>query len=134
LNASGQQAVEITAERVAGLVDELLEKTWSRRAGTFAEPVEDTKPQEEKQATCSCGSGIPIQKVVVDGQTVTLVALPLIFQKFRDAGKAPSDGVVRELLEVVKVYHDVPAEAEAAYVTMLAREYAAFCERQGQNA
>jgi uncharacterized metal-binding protein len=134
LNASGQQAVEITAERTARLVDELLGKPWSRRSGALAEPVQDTEPQEEKQATCSCGSGIPIQKVVVEGQEITLVALPLIFQQFRETGKAPGDRVSRELLEVVKIYNDVPTESEGAYTTMLAHEYAAFCERQEQKA
>jgi uncharacterized metal-binding protein len=134
LNDSGQQAVEITAERVAGLVDELLGKTWSRRAGAFAESAQETEPPDEKQATCSCGSGIPVQKVVVEGQEVTLIALPLIFQQFRDAGKAPGGGVSRELLEVVEIYNEVPTEDEGAYTTMLAHEYAAFCERQEQQA
>jgi uncharacterized metal-binding protein len=134
LNGRGQQAVEITAERVAELVDELLGKTWSRRTGTFVETAQETEPPDEKQATCSCGSGIPVQKVIVEGQEVTLIALPLIFQQFREAAKAPGSGVSRELLEVVKVYNEVPAEAEAAYVTVLAREYAAFCERQEQKA
>jgi hypothetical protein len=134
LNDSGRQAVEITAERVTGLVDELLGKAWSRRSGAFVEPIQEAEPQEEKQATCSCGSGIPIQKVVVEGQEITLVALPLIFQQFRDTGKAPGDGVSRELLEVVKIYNEVPTESEVAYRTMLAQEYAAFCERQEQKA
>lgn len=40
LNEAGQQAVAATAERVAGLVDELLAKRWSRRRGEFvAAPV-----------------------------------------------------------------------------------------------
>jgi uncharacterized metal-binding protein len=133
LNASGRQAVEITAEQTAGLVDDLLGKTWSRRTGTYMEPVQEAEPQEEKQV-CSCGSGIPIQKVVVEGQEITLIALPLIFQQFRDAGKTPCDGVSRELLEMVKVYNEVPPENEGAYTTVLAQEYAAFCERQEQRA
>ncbi len=134
LNANGRQVVEITAERVAELVDELLGKPWSRRSGALAEPVQEAEPPEEKQATCSCGSGIPIQKVVVEGQEITLVALPLIFQQFRETGKAPSDKVSRELLEVVKIYNEVPTESEGAYPAMLAREYAAFCEQQEQQA
>ena len=120
------------AQRVADLVDELLEKKWSRRTGTFIEeappPVEAQEPVE---ATCSCGSGIPIQKVSIDGQVVTLIALPLIFQQFREAGKAPDNGIVRELLDTVKVYNPIPAEAEDAYAAALLREYAAFCAKQG---
>ena len=37
LNESGQQAVEVTADRVAGLVDELLGGQWNRRSGSFVE-------------------------------------------------------------------------------------------------
>ncbi len=133
LNASGQQAVETTAERVAELVDDLLGKPWSRRSGALAEPDQEAEPQEEKQATCSCGSGIPIQKVVVEGQEITLVALPLIFQQFREIGKAPGDKVSRELLEVVKIYNEVPTESEGAYTAMLTQEYADFCEQQEQQ-
>lgn len=129
LNDSGMQAVEITAERVAGRVGELLGKKWSRRAGEFIE----SEPQEAVQATCSCGSGIPIQKVAVNGQEVTLVALPLIFQQFHEAGKTPGDAVVRELLETVKIYNEVPPETENDYASALLREYAAYCE-QGGNA
>jgi len=39
LNAAGQAAVAETAGRVAGLVDELLARPWSRREGRFREPV-----------------------------------------------------------------------------------------------
>ena len=39
---------------------------------------------------------------------VPLAALPLIFEQFRGAGKAPGVEVTRELLETVKIYNDVP--------------------------
>lgn len=126
LNDSGQQAVELTAQRVAGLVDELLGKRWDRRAGAFVEAAADSQAQEPVQATCSCGSGIPVQKVVIDGKSVTLIALPLIFEQMREAGKAPGDGTAQELLQTVKVYNSIPAEEEAAYTAMLLSEYKAF--------
>src|SRR5512145_2514395 len=37
LNEAGRQAVDATAERVAALVDQLLEKPWSRRGRTATE-------------------------------------------------------------------------------------------------
>ena len=46
------------------------------------------RSQAPVQATCSCGSGIPVQNIHVNGQTVTLIALPLIFQHFYEAGKS----------------------------------------------
>ena len=127
LNEAGQQAVEITAGRVADLVDELLGQAWSRRSGA---PAVEPEPQPPVQATCSCGSGIPIQQVDVNGQPVTLIALPLIFEQLRTAGKLPADDTTRELLEVVKVYNPIPEDETAAYVEALAREYAAYCAKE----
>jgi hypothetical protein len=129
LNEAGQQAVEATAGQVAGLVDGLLHKHWNRTTGTVEEtsfPVIQT-PQ---QATCSCGSGIPVQDIVVNGQTVSLIALPLIFQQFHDAGKPVSPGTTRELLETVKIYNPIPPGEEDAYEASLRREYAIFCEKE----
>jgi hypothetical protein len=125
LNEAGQQAVYAVAGDVAGMVDELLKKHWNRTAGAVEEtglPV----VQEKNQATCSCGSGIPVQDVVVNGQTITLIALPLIFQQFKEAGKFPSPDTTRELLETVKIYNPIPPGEEEAYTAVLANEYAGF--------
>lgn len=130
LNDAGQQAVEATAERVADLVDMLLGKTAGQRAEVPAESVEVSEPEEAVQATCACGSGIPIQEVAVDGRVVTLIALPLIFQQFHQAGKMPGEETARELLEVVKIYNPILQEEEEDYAKTLRREYAAFSEKQ----
>ena len=126
LNASGQQAVEVTAGRVAGLVDQLLGGQWSRRSGSFVEPGTTAPAEDATQAGCSCGSAVPIQKVDVDGRTVSLAALPLIFEQFHGAGKAPGAEVTRELLDIVRIYNDVPDGTDQEYTAALAREYAAF--------
>jgi uncharacterized metal-binding protein len=127
LNDSGRQAVEVTAARVVALVDELLGKHWNRRAGAFAEPVVETESQEATQVTCSCGSGIPVQEVIIDGQPVTLIALPLILEQFHESGKAVDERTARELLETVKVYNSLPAESESIYAAALLRAYEMFC-------
>ena len=131
LNEAGQQAVEATAGQVAGLVDELLKKHWNRTAGA----IEETTASEVKelvQATCSCGSGIPVQDVIINGQKVTLIALPLIFQQFHESGKPASPDTNRELLDVVKIYNPIPQGEDEAYAESVSREYAAFCEQQGE--
>jgi hypothetical protein len=84
---------------------------------------------EPVEATCSCGSGIPVQKVNIDGQLITLIALPALFQQFHEQGKLPGDGVTRELLDMVKIYNAVPADQEASYLSTLEHEYAAFCAK-----
>ena len=130
LNAAGQQAVDATAAQMAKLVDELLQKHWNRTAGAVEEtglPVVQTSVQ----ATCSCGSGIPVQDVFVNGQKVTLIALPLIFQQLHDSGKQASQDATLDLLEAVKIYNPIPYGEDEAYAASLAREYAAFCKQQG---
>jgi uncharacterized metal-binding protein len=131
LNSAGLRVVDMTAERIAETVDELLGKRWDRRAGTFARPQDasiasEESGEDEKEATCSCGSGIPIQKMIISGQEVTLVGLPLIFQQFHKAGKVPSEATLHELMESVKIYNPIPAEAETAFTTAIAGEYATF--------
>ena len=129
LNELGQQAVDWTAEHTVQLIDELLGKSWDRRAGEFLNESAVEETVEPAEATCACGSGIPVRTVNIAGQPVTLIALPAIFQQFRDQGKAPGDSVTHELLNMVKVYNAVPAEQEASYLNVLAQEYAAFCAK-----
>jgi hypothetical protein len=131
LNAAGLQAVYATAEKIAALVDELLDKRWNRRSGEFIEAetiqvIQHTGGETDKVATCSCGSGIPIQKVNIEGQVITLVGLPLIFQQFREAGKAPDVSTLGEMMDTVKVYNPIPVEAEPAYSEAILGEYRVF--------
>ena len=129
LNVAGQKAVEITAERLAALVDQALGK----EAGTppVAKNSASAPQGEEREATCSCGSGVPVTKVTIDGQTVDLVALPLIFQQFREAGRQ-DEGAAGKLFETVKIYNAVPSEVEGSYREAVRREYAVFCEKEKQ--
>jgi hypothetical protein len=147
LDLAGNQAVELTAMQIAETVDELLDQKWDRHLGQAVslsiDGQADSLPyivetetgqanslpyirEEPVQATCSCGSGIPVQKLVIDGQTVTLVALPLIFENFRQQGKLPGSETAQELLETVKIYNPIPTDAEADYRETLLREYTAF--------
>ena len=129
LNEVGRQAVDWTAEHAVELIDELLGKRWDRRAGEFVGETPAVEAVEPGEATCSCGSGIPVQKVNIDGQAVTLIALPVIFQQFLDQNKVPGSDVARELLNMVKIYNAVPIEQEAGYLRMLELEYTAFFAR-----
>lgn len=130
LNETGRELVNLTADRTAHLVDELLGKQWDRRAGKVVGETPAAEVVEPVEATCSCGSGIPVQKVNIDGQAVTLIALPAIFQQFREQGKAPGNSAMRELLDMVKIYNAVPAEQEVSYLSVLEQEYAAFCAKE----
>ena len=122
LDEAGRAAVDVAAERMAVLVDELLGKPWNRRQGAFVE-----RAVGQVQAMCSCGSGIPVQRVSIEGQAVTLVALPLIFEELRGSGKKPEDLTGRGLLGTVAIYNPIPSGSEEAYAAALLREYAAYC-------
>lgn len=135
LNEAGLKAVNLTAENIADQVDELLGKRWSRRTGEFTEaeniiPLELVEQPEPVEASCSCGSGIPVRKVMVEGHQVTFIALPLIFEQFHQAGKQPADGMARELLDTVKIYNPIPAGAEETYAETLLHEYAIYCSEK----
>jgi uncharacterized metal-binding protein len=138
LNQAGERAVTITAQQIAGTVDRLLDRRWSRRQGAFTDEAAgdgaiDLPVQQPKVATCNCGSGIPVQQVIVDGETVTLIALPAIFEQFQQAGKQPCTTIAQALLEQVQIYNPVPAGQETAYRDTLLQEYKAFyAEERGR--
>lgn len=125
LNVAGQKAVQVTAERLAALVDQALGKQAGTAASSEAAAHEPDGAQRE--ATCSCGSGVPVTKITIDGQAVEWVALPLIFQQFREMGRGLDERSQRELFETVKIYNAVPPEAEGSCREAVLREYAAFC-------
>ena len=127
LNEAGLQAVEATAHHMAFMVDDLLGKRWSRRQGTFLEEETAKAEDSSKTATCACGSGIPIQSVAINGQEVALIALPVLFEQFQEAGKPPTVETAGALVDQVKIYNQVPEDLEAVYLEVLQQEYSDFC-------
>ena len=123
LNDAGMQAVDAVAGQVAEQVDELLGKGWNRREGKFFQPEAQAEAPQEVVATCSCGSGIPIQKINVDGKEMTIVALPLIFQNFQEEKKQPSEPILAEIMAMVKVYNGIEPGDEPAVTRIIDREY-----------
>jgi uncharacterized metal-binding protein len=130
LNAAGQKAVELTAERLAALVDQALGK----EAGMAPEPEKPASAPhgDEREIACSCGSGVAVTKLTIDGRTVELVALPLIFRHLRERGLGQDEEAAREIFDTVKIYNAVPPEAEASYREAVLREYAAFCQKENK--
>jgi hypothetical protein len=129
LNEAGLRAVDAVALQIAEQVDTLLDRRWSRREGAFLQSPANAAP-EETVATCSCGSGIPIQILQIHGQDVTLIALPVIFQNFRDAKKAPSGAVLVELMEMVRIYNGIDPADEPSIRAAVDLEYQSFWKKQ----
>ncbi|HMD87654.1 MAG TPA: hypothetical protein VKF38_00695, partial [Anaerolineaceae bacterium] len=131
LNQDGLQAVEVVASQVAGQVDVLLGKAWSRSQGEFAKSAPAAEPAQEVEATCSCCSGIPVQTIQLDGREITLVALPLIFQSFSENKKDPHGTIAEELLNTVKIYNAINPQDEPELMRVIQNEYATYCQKHG---
>ena len=131
LNASGLQAVTLTAEKIANLVDQFVGKQWNRKLGELIQigTMNDFQPettQEPGIATCACGSGIPIEKVLIGGREVTVVGLPLLFQQFYEAGKSPTEENIKELMDSIKIYNPIPDGEEPDYRIGIYKKYRDF--------
>jgi len=130
LDGTGLRAVELTAERLVQLVDQVLEPTTDE--GQTAADVTSLPAQAAPPVMCSCGSEIPVTRVTIDGRAVELLALPVIFREFRESGGRVDDpDSVEILLNTVKIYNEVPSQAEPSYREVIVREYREFCAREG---
>ncbi len=127
LTEAGVQAVDELAAEISHHVDELLGLKPLRRANREAGSLESQKETKGKQATCSCGSGIPVTTLHLDGREVTVVALPLIFAQFREAGKLPDDATKAELMAAVRIYNPIERQDEASCADLILQEYSAYC-------
>lgn len=130
LNEVGSQIVEIVADEITMNVDELLGRNVNDQPEVMDDNSTIEQTQEEVNATCSCGSGIPIQSVVINGQKMDIVALPLIFQNFWQRGIKPDNGFGNEMLEMVKIYNQINSELEPIIKNVIAEEYAAYWNEQ----
>lgn len=129
LTETGMQAVSDVADQIARHVDQLLDLQWDRRSGARADNPAPQPESEARQTTCSCGSGIPVTTLHVAGRKVALVALPLIFAQFREAGKLADDSTKAELMQALKIYNPIPDADEEAYAQAVLQGYAAFNQR-----
>lgn len=109
-------AVWAVAERISAEVDALLGAPYELSAQAADKPG---------AGSCSCSSSIPGGTIQVNGQTVSIAGLPLIFAHCAERGVS-TDGGGAALLEAVRIYHSVPAVEEAEYQRALLRAYQDF--------
>ena len=64
---------------------------------------------------------------------MTLVALPLIFQKFWDARKFPAEPVLDEIMEMVKVYNGIEPGDEMAVRQEIGQAYRVYWQNHGTS-
>ncbi len=135
MNEAGRQAVEVMAETIAPLVDELLGAKWSRRAGEAVEETTSEAAHSEAEApveaTCACGSGIPVLTLSINGRRETLIAVPAIFEQFYEQAKRPGDeNIAVELWQTTCLYNSIPAEEAPVYQAALLREFENYCRQK----
>ena len=124
LDAAGQAVTQVVAQELAHEVDRLLGKKRPTVVEVEAQaPGAEGEPEGMVVATCSCGSGIPVAQLQVNGRRVEILALPAILDQFREMGKPPNDATARELMNAVKLYNHVPDEEEAGWREAVLREY-----------
>jgi hypothetical protein len=132
LNEAGLEAVTAVAEEITRHVDRLLRTARDRRLGTRIEMPSSEKEQAKVAATCSCGSGIPVKALQIDGRKIEVLALPLIFDMFRQAGKRATEETIAELLQTVRLYNRIPDGEDAAWQEAIGLDYAAFCAQEAR--
>ncbi len=127
LDAAGEKAVELTARHLSELVDDVLGGRGQLRV------IGQAPAAAQGSVSCACGVALPVGKLVIGGEPVEVLALPLVFQRLRKAGRAADEGTARDLLETIKVYNQVPRDAEERWREELLRAYAAFCETEEER-
>lgn len=127
LDAAGEGVAQVVAEMLAAEVDRLLGKRRPTIAlSEMKVPSGAVEPEAMTIATCSCGSGIPVARIHVNGRQVELIALPAIFDLLREEGRQPGDSLADELMAMVRIYNAISPEEESAIREVVLREYADY--------
>jgi uncharacterized metal-binding protein len=122
---AGEALARAVANEVSIQVDRLL--AGRREVVAAGEPGTASAGPEPAEAVCTCVSGIPVATVFVGEQALDLIALPAIFELFREEGKSPDNGATAdELMQQIKLYNAVPPEDEGVLREAVVQEYVRF--------
>ncbi len=116
LTEEDTEAVWTVAERIASEVDAILGEPFERDAQNGDRPG---------SGSCSCSTTPAGGTIQLDGKTVRIAGLPLIFAQFAERGASTEDAG-DALLEAVRIYHSVSAAEEAQYQSALLQAYREF--------
>jgi uncharacterized metal-binding protein len=126
LNQDGMKAVDQIAESIAEKVDILLSKQSVDRSGN---EIADTASAPMATATCSCGSGMLVARLMVNRKEREIVALPLIFENFQKDQKPLNDQTMTELMDTLKIYNTIPAEEFSYFQKAIMEAYQGFLSK-----
>jgi uncharacterized metal-binding protein len=119
-----EQAVWTVAERIAAEVDAL--------STTVSQPAPVAAPQNTP-CGCACGSRPVEGNLRVNGRTVTVPALPMVFDHLHRQGLPAGSGSTDQLLEMVRIYHAIEPDDEHLYREALTNAYAEYCRSRAKS-
>jgi len=119
-----EEAVWAVAERIAAEVDTL--------ASRASEPAATTS-SGGASCGCACGGKSAEGSLRVNGETVTVPALPLIFDHVHKQGVQSGDACQDQLLDMVRIYHAIDPCEEQLYREAVAKAYTEYCQRRPQG-
>ncbi len=128
LGEAGMAIVNDIASQIANHVDMLLGPAKDERHTSKDESTAKAETPG-RQATCSCGSGIPVTTLRVADREVAFVGLPLIFAEFCEAGKLADASTKAELMAAVRIYNPIADDDAEPLADLIFQEYRAYCQR-----
>jgi uncharacterized metal-binding protein len=141
---SDEEAVWILAQRIAAEVDAIADaqkgagsgaarRLSPSEKGTGSASARRLPPlPSPKTASCGCaGSSPPPEgELKLNGKTVAVGALPLIFDHLYKHSLQPGGGCADRLLQTVRVYHEIPEREEGPYREALSAAYGEYCRQR----
>jgi hypothetical protein len=111
-----KEAVWLVSEEIARAVDGIL----AENGGACC------SESEEDSSACACSKPIPGIEVQVNGESVTIPGLALVFDHLAETGLAADDSSGDKLLATVRIYHQIEPEEEDNYKAALTSAYKTY--------
>ncbi|MHB1036552.1 MAG: putative zinc-binding protein [Pirellulales bacterium] len=118
---SDEESVRILAERIAAEVDALS------ATAPLEQPLDSPKAAS---CGCSCDSPPPEGRLDFSGKMVTVPGLPLIFDHLYEQDLRPGESCADQVLETVRIYHEISEGEEMLYRDALAVAYQEYYDRR----
>lgn len=111
-----KEAVWLVSEEITKAVDAILAENGGCSGAENG----------ENGAECSCSKPITGIDVQINGKSVTIAGLGIIFDHLTETGLAADDSSADKLLEIVRIYHQIEPEEENAYKAALLSAYKTY--------
>lgn len=118
LDQKGLKVVDQMAVVIAKNIDGLLNNNEAE--SEVKAEIGSVKTESDK---CSCGSGIQVSKLMINGKEREIIALPLIFENLAKNHKPATTKMISELMEAIKIYNLISEEERKEYQGAILNAY-----------